>query len=124
MRGHNPDWANLPRRKCDDCGKSYKPTQPLREGTRGFCSGNCRKSYHKHGGAYRKLKLEMKRMVDRRLDELAEQMRKLMEPILDDAVSNIVRRELTATVTQMWGKDVADIDAWKRAIQSLSPSLR
>lgn len=20
MRGHNPAWANLPRRKCDDCG--------------------------------------------------------------------------------------------------------
>jgi hypothetical protein len=72
MRGHNPDWANLPRRKCDDCGKNYKPKQPLREGTRGFCSDNCRKSYHKHGGAYRKLKVEMKRMVEREMTTMRE----------------------------------------------------
>ena len=72
MRGHNPDWANLPRRKCDDCGKNYKPKQPLREGTRGFCSDNCRKSYHKHGGAYRKLKVEMKRMVLKEFEAIRE----------------------------------------------------
>lgn len=94
MKGVNPAWANLPRRKCDDCGKSYKPKQPLREGTRGFCSDNCRKSYHKHGGAYRKLKGELRKLVQAEIRELAEQVRKLMEPILDDAVTNIVKREL------------------------------
>jgi hypothetical protein len=35
------------------------------EGQRGFCCDNCRKSYHKHGGAYRKLKVEMKKMVEK-----------------------------------------------------------
>lgn len=71
MKGVNPAWANLPRRKCDDCGKSYKPKQPLREGTRGFCSGNCRKSYHKHGGAYRKLRAEVQKLVKREMDGLS-----------------------------------------------------
>ncbi len=67
MRGHHPAWDNLPRRHCDDCGKKYKPIQPVREGQRGFCSDNCRKSYHKHGGAYRKLKAELEKLIDRRL---------------------------------------------------------
>ena len=92
MRGTNPAWANLPRRHCDDCGKLYKPKQPLREGMRGFCSANCRKSYHKHGGAYRKLRVEVQRMVERKTYELAEQVRKLTEAIFEDAVTNIVRR--------------------------------
>jgi hypothetical protein len=65
QRGISPKWANLPRRKCDDCGASYKPARPLLEGQRGFCCDNCRKSYHKHGGAYRKLKIEMKKMVEK-----------------------------------------------------------
>ena len=89
----SPEWAKLPKRRCDDCGKMYKQVRPRREGEMGFCSDNCRKSYHKHGGAYRKLKVEMKRMVEKRLDELAEQMRKLMEPMLDDVVCNILARE-------------------------------
>jgi hypothetical protein len=86
MRGHNPNWANLPKRKCDDCGKNYKPKQPLhrtkKDGTpiemRGFCSDNCRKSYHKHGGAYRKLKVEMVKLVTKRMDEIEKQVRSLV----------------------------------------------
>lgn len=95
MKGVNPLWANLPRRKCDDCGKWYKPKQPLRPNTRGFCSGNCRKSYHKHGGAYRKLKAEIEKLIARRMNEFGEQLRKLAEPIFEDAVTEIVRRELS-----------------------------
>lgn len=78
MKGVNPAWANLPRRKCDDCGKSYKPKQPLKENTRGFCSGNCRKSYHKHGGAYRKLRGEMQKMVDQKFKELSSELHELL----------------------------------------------
>ena len=74
MRGHNPDWANLPRRKCDDCGKTYKPKQPLRPDTRGFCSDNCRKSYHKHGGAYRKLRGEMRKMIEKGINDLRKEL--------------------------------------------------
>jgi hypothetical protein len=87
MRGTNPDWANLPRRKCDDCGKSYKPKQPLREGTRGFCSDNCRKSYHKHGGAYRKLKIEMLKMVTREMGTLEKRLREIVLEELREAIS-------------------------------------
>ncbi len=72
MKGRNPLWDNLPRRKCDDCGKSYKPKQPLRPGFRGFCTDNCRKSYHKHGGAYRKLRGEMAKLLTRHLQAVNE----------------------------------------------------
>src|ERR1700675_2464218 len=61
----SPEWAKLPKRHCDDCGKLYKPVKPSRPGEHYFCSDNCRKSFHKHGGAYRKLKLELERMVRR-----------------------------------------------------------
>jgi len=71
----SPEWAKLPKRHCDDCGKLYKPVKPSRPGECGFCCDNCRKSYHKHGGAYRKLKVEMKRMVNRRMEEIEIQVR-------------------------------------------------
>jgi len=63
--GTSPLWANLPRRNCDNCNARYKPVRPMREGERGFCTPNCRKSYHKHGGAYRKLKGEMAKMIEK-----------------------------------------------------------
>ena len=70
----SPEWQNLPRRRCDDCGKSYKPTRPRRvlngKQELGFCSDNCRKSYRKHGGAYRKLRAEMRKMLERDLPAL------------------------------------------------------
>ena len=81
MKGVNPAWSNLPRRKCDDCGKTYKPKQPLRPGTRGFCTDNCRKSYHKHGGAYRKLKAEMRKMVDHKMKEIRQELQTEVEQI-------------------------------------------
>jgi len=89
MRGHNPEWDNLPRRKCDDCGKSYKPRQPLKKDQRGFCSDNCRKSYHKHGGAYRKLKGEIEKLIGRRVSEIKAE--------LYTRVFDIVREELQRT---------------------------
>jgi hypothetical protein len=96
-KGVSPEWANLPRRKCDDCGKNYKPARPLREGQRGFCTPNCRKSYHKHGGAYRKLKVEMKKMVEHRMTELAV----LLLPMMDDIVRPIVRQEMTEAIVDV-----------------------
>ncbi len=78
MRGHNPEWDNLPRRKCDDCGKSYKPKQPLKKGQRGFCSDAHRKEYHKHGGAYRKLKGEVLKLVNQRMERIAQNLRSIV----------------------------------------------
>lgn len=80
-KGVNPEWAKLPKRHCDDCGKLYKPYRPLLEGERGFCTDNCRKSYHKHGGAYRKLKVEMKRMVEREFKEIHAALDSLLRRI-------------------------------------------
>lgn len=74
----SPEWAKLPKRRCDDCGKMYKQIRPRREGEMGFCSDNCRKSYHKHGGAYRKLKVEMVKLVTKRMDEIEKQVRSLV----------------------------------------------
>jgi len=70
----SPEWAKLPKRRCDDCGKLYKPVKPRREGEMGFCSDNCRKSYHKHGGAYRKLKAEMVKLVERHMKEIRKEL--------------------------------------------------
>lgn len=80
-KGISPKWANLPKRKCDDCGASYKPARPLMSEQRGFCSDNCRKSYHKHGGAYRKLKTEMTKMVERRMAEIENRLFRTMADI-------------------------------------------
>lgn len=77
MKGQKPEWATLPKRKCDDCGASYRPKQPLREGQRGFCTANCRKSYHKHGGAYRKLRDEVRKMVTKEFTRTDAEIREL-----------------------------------------------
>jgi len=60
---------NLPRRRCDNCGKLYQPVQPLRRNRitgkeeHGFCQSNCRKEFHKYGGAYAKLKFLLSDLV-------------------------------------------------------------
>ena len=43
----------------------------------GFCSDNCRKSYHKHGGAYRKLKVEMKKMLEKEFTGIHAELKEL-----------------------------------------------
>lgn len=61
-----PKWANLPRRKCDNCGKSYKPARPLRSiDKHGFCGPECKKAFHKNGGAHRQLKAEIEKAIAR-----------------------------------------------------------
>lgn len=91
--GVSPAWANLPRRRCDDCGKNYKPVRPVKENERGFCSDNCRKSYHKHGGAYRKLKAEMQKLVAKHMAAINEanqtELRILCDRIREDATTEI-----------------------------------
>lgn len=98
-KGVSPEWANLPRRKCDDCGKSYKPARPLLKDQRGFCCDNCRKSYHKHGGAYRKLRVELEKMVEKKLRALiAEEFGKCLRHV--DLLEVCLAGELhTHTVT-------------------------
>src|ERR1035441_1047819 len=85
--GTSVGCANLPRRKCDDCGKSYKPVRPVKENERGFCTPNCRKSYHKHGGAYRKLKVQMQKMVTREMAALGKRLREIVREELREAIS-------------------------------------
>lgn len=72
--GVSPDWSNLPRRKCDDCGKTYKPKRPKKDTEHGFCSDNCRKSFHKHGGAYRKLRGELRKLVEKEFGKIHEEI--------------------------------------------------
>ena len=71
MRGVRAEWQNLPRRKCDNCGRMYQPKRPVRPGERGFDSDNCRKEYHKHGGSYGKLKPFIEAEIKRRIRELS-----------------------------------------------------
>ena len=66
----SPEWANLPKRHCDECGKLYKQVRPRRPGEHGFCTDNCRKLFHKHKGAYSKLKGEMQKMVTKEFEKI------------------------------------------------------
>jgi hypothetical protein len=80
-RGVNPEWANLPRRRCDNCPKIYKPKQPLRknpDGTmqHGFCSRACKDQFHKHGSAFIQLRHAMEKefaRMEKRLREIVRE---------------------------------------------------
>lgn len=74
--GTNPEW-NFPRRRCDDCGKSYKPTRPNSR----YCSTKCRDAHNRHGGAYRKLKVEITKEIARQIRATAEELRMEFEQI-------------------------------------------
>ena len=77
VKGVKPEWATLPKRPCDDCGTKYQPKQPVREGERGFCTATCRKAYHKHGGAYRKLRVEMRKMIEQEFGRINAELKEL-----------------------------------------------
>ena len=51
-QGRKEEWSNLPRRKCDNCGASYKPTQP----TQRFHNATSRFQYSRNGSAILQLK--------------------------------------------------------------------
>jgi hypothetical protein len=97
-KGVSPEWANLPRRRCDDCGKTYKPARPLLEGQRGFCCDNCRKSYHKHGGAYRKLKVEMLKLLNHEMRAFEKRLREIVGEELESRGRSAA--QLTAAIAQ------------------------
>ena len=78
----SPEWLKLPRRRCDDCGKTYKQIRPRREGEHGFCTDNCRKSFHKHKGAYSKLKGDMRKMVEKEFNQLRAELNTLVRVAL------------------------------------------
>jgi hypothetical protein len=82
-RGLSDAWAALPRRRCNNCGKSYKPSRPEHI----FHSELCRKQYHKHGGAYIKLKALLEKMVQWELDQMRS------------TIAEIVRDEYRKTCT-------------------------
>jgi hypothetical protein len=82
-KGFNPEWANLPKRRCDNCGTLYKQVRPRREGEHGFCEDNCRKSFHKHQGAYSKLKGDMQKMLAKELDAIHRHLREIVREELD-----------------------------------------
>lgn len=65
----------------------YQQVKRLREGERGFCESNCRKEFHKHGGAFVKLKPVIR-------DEVRKQVRQL-NPV-DAAFVEEIRSRLAA----------------------------
>lgn len=65
--GIKPEWASLPRRRCKNCPAIFKPVKPSQD----FCSANCRKEFHKHGGAFVKLKAYVVQEIKKRIRELS-----------------------------------------------------
>lgn len=75
--------------------------RPVKEDERGFCSDNCRKSYHKHGGAYRKLKVEIEKLIEKRIRAvITEEFEKCLRHVeLLEDYSNSDERLHTHTIT-------------------------
>ena len=87
MKGIRPEWAHLPKRKCDNCGIPYRPLRPVRKGECGFHHPNCRKEYHKRGGSFSKLKpviLKEVRRAVRERDPLDTQWQERIEKRIAD----------------------------------------
>lgn len=59
-----PDY---PKKRCQNCPKVFKPEQKHQN----FCSPNCRKEYHKYGGAFAKVKAVMLVELKKRIRELS-----------------------------------------------------
>ena len=68
--GIKAEWANLPKRKCDNCGALYKPTRPIKPDEHGFHHPNCRKEFHKRGGSFSKLKPVIIKEIRTRIREM------------------------------------------------------
>ncbi len=71
--GVSPDWSNLPRKRCLNCGARFKPARPDQLFCRTKVAGNpdhCRKEYHRHGGAYAKLKGLVEKLIEQKFAEL------------------------------------------------------
>ena len=85
-------------RRCKYCRGSFVPERAQDKDAK-FCCPNHRKAFWRYGGLpFDKMKEQLmkdvRKMVRAEIAELAEQVRKLVEPMLDDAVSDIVGREL------------------------------
>lgn len=69
------------RKRCLNCPRYFEP-RALSEGgkTQKFCSENCRKEFHKHGGAYAKLRRDLAALV-----------RKEVKKVLSDLIEEQIR---------------------------------
>ncbi|HEX8810325.1 MAG TPA: hypothetical protein VF760_15160 [Xanthobacteraceae bacterium] len=88
--GVSPNWSNLPRRKCDNCGTSYRPKRPMRPGfdKYGFCRDECKKQFHKYGSAY----IQIRPLVERHVKALAAELRTELQAIAAEAAKEILAR--------------------------------
>jgi hypothetical protein len=118
---------NLPKRRCANCGTSYKPVRPLLEGELGFCKADCRKSYHKHGGAYRKLKTEVRKMVAAEMKTMEKRLREIVKEEIESRlkVYDLDSNELSVLMTTTREEDMAireRIDSYYSQRLSASPA--
>ena len=112
----------LPRRKCDDCGKSYKPTRPNAR----FCSDNCRKAFHRNSGAYRKLRELMKKFVTNQFDQVNAEIKELRR-LWSETESRFVQSKGTIEALQIQLSEIRDHQARirsRKANNGRRPSLR
>jgi len=55
--GHKPEWDDLPARRCDNCGRVFKPKQPHQR----FDKPTCRFEAKNYGAGYARLKMRMEK---------------------------------------------------------------
>jgi len=85
-RGIAPAWANLPRRRCDNCGVYYKPKRPLTKTQKfGFCKPACKDQFHEHGSAFIQVRdhitKEVAKQLKQRIGQLQAEVKELRAEI-------------------------------------------
>lgn len=54
------------RKRCENCPALFVKHQPHQR----FCSDNCRKEFHKYGGAFAKVRAEMEKQITKRIRDI------------------------------------------------------
>ncbi len=89
-RGIKPEWEGLPRRRCDNCGKRYKPKRPLGANQKyGFCKLECKKQFHAHGSAFIQVRGHITKEIARQFEELETRVREIVRDELNWVICNL-----------------------------------
>ena len=89
--GLKPEWANLPARRCDNCGKVFKPKTP----TQRFHNDTCRFQAKNLGPGYARLKVKLEKDLRALKVELETALAAKVESDFEAAVrrlQNVIRK--------------------------------
>jgi hypothetical protein len=86
--GHKPEWSDLPARRCDNCGKVFKPKQPHQR----FHTPQCRWQADRLGPGYARLKVKLEKDIGHIRNELFALLRDSLSRAQVELINNISKR--------------------------------